>query len=104
VSLRLLAPALALVALVAGVGGAGGLAFYVLLAAVVAAAARGLGVVSEIVEERAGLAAAILAVVSLLAVLTAAAVRVPGIALLSIVALGLEELSWVRERRPVPEA
>jgi hypothetical protein len=103
VGLRLLAPALALTAVIAGMGGAGGLAFTVLLVAIVGASARGLVAVGEAAEARAGLAPIVLAGVSLLAVLTAAATRTPGVAVLSIVALGIEELGSVRARRPVTD-
>jgi hypothetical protein len=103
VSLRFLAPGLALVALIAGLAEARGLAFYVLLAAIVAAAARGLEAVGEVAEHDAELAGVVLAGVSLLAAVAAAAVRTPGIALLCLVALGLEELGSARARRPVPE-
>ena len=102
-SLRLLAPALALLALIAGLGGASELAFYLLLIAIVAAAARGLEAVGQVVEHRAGLPAVVLAGASLLAVVAAAAARTPGIALLCLVALGLEELGSLRTRRPVAE-
>jgi hypothetical protein len=103
VSLRLLAPALAVAALLAGLGGAHGLAFYILLAAIIGAAGRGLEVVGEVAEDHASLAGVVLAGVSLLAVLAAAAAQTPGIALVCVAALGVEELGLVGSRRPAPE-
>jgi hypothetical protein len=101
VSLRLLAPALALVALIADLGGAGGLSFYALLVAIVAAAVHGLWAVGEVVDRDAELTGVAVAGVSLLAIVAAAAAHTPGIALLCLVALGVEELSLARGRRPV---
>jgi hypothetical protein len=103
VSLRFLAPGLVLVALTAGLAGAHGLAFYVLLGGIVAASARGLEAVGEVAEHDAELARVIFAGVSLLVAVAAAAARTPGIALLCLVALGLEQLSSDRAPRPVPE-
>ncbi len=95
-SLRPIAPALALVAVIATVAEARGLAFYLVLVAIVAACARGLEVVGEVAEERLGLAAVLLAGGGLAALVAAAASRTPGLALLCVLTLGIEELAGLR--------
>ncbi len=102
--LRLLAPALAVTAVLVYAAGVDGLAFYLLLAAVIAAAAAGLEVVGEVVDGRCGPIRAALSASTLLLVLTAATTRAPALALGCVLAFGLQELEALLSRRPLPES
>ncbi len=102
--LRLLALAPALAAVVADAAGAGGLAFYLLLAAVPAAATAGLEVVGEVVDRRCGPLRAALSAFTLALVVIAATTRTPLLALGCVVIFGLQELAVLLSRRPLRES
>ena len=99
---RLAAPVLTAVALLAWLAGAGGLASLVLLAAIVAAAARFLAAVGDAAEGRSDRFPVVVAAVGVVCLVAACALHVSALAAGLLVCGGLDLLGSSRARPVVP--